>query len=127
MSEALVALYAPYCQGTARRAELVQALELLAAGALEGARPLRPAGSRPFRLSWRAAASPLDRSAAQLQIAGAGDQPGHDYSFDVPTYQLVLWLMDGIAGRGESTQPLDLPESFWRWLILGLDPAAMAA
>lgn len=121
-----MALYAPYCQGTARRAELVRALELLAAGSLEGARPLRPTGARPFRLHWRAAASPLDRSTAQLEIAGANDQPGHDYSFELPTYQLVLWLMDAV-GAGAPDQPVDLPESFWRWLILGLDPAAMAA
>lgn len=122
-----MALYAPYCQGAERPAELARALALLAAGSLEGARPLRPAGERPFRLSWRAAASPLDRSAARLQIAAAADQPGHEYSFELPTYQLVLWLMDWIAGGGGLDQRGDLPESFWRWLILGLDPAALAA
>jgi len=122
-----VALYAPYCQGMARRQELQRALELLAAGSLQGARPLRPAGARPFSLSWRAADSPLDLSAASLRFAGGPDLAPPEYNFELPTYRLVLWLMDWVAAGGGPAQPVDLPDSFWRWLILGLDPAAVAA
>lgn len=127
MSEALVALYAPYCQGTARRQELQRALELLAAGSLQGERRLRPTGTRPFSLSWRAADSPLDLSAASLCFADLPDLAPQEYSFELPTYRLVLWLMDWVAAGGDSSQSADLPDSFWRWLILGLDPAAVAA
>ena len=127
MSEALVALYAPYCQGTARRQHLQRALELLATGSLQGARQLRPTGARPFNLSWRAADSPLDPSAASLHFVDGPQLPAVDYSFELPTYRLVLWLMDWVAAGGSPSLPVDLPDSFWRWLILGLDPPAVAA
>jgi len=35
--------------------------------------------------------------------------------------------MDWVAAGGDPNTPVDLPDSFWRWLILGLDPAAAAA
>jgi len=127
MSEALVALYAPYCQGMARRQHLQRALELLATGSLQGERHLRPSGARPFSLSWRAADSPLDPSAASLRFAGGPDLAAQEYNFELPTYRLVLWLMDWVAAGGSPSLPVDLPDSFWRWLILGLDPAAVAA
>lgn len=127
MSEALVALYAPYCDGMARRQQLEQALTVLQAGSLIGERRLRPSGSRRFRFSWQAAASPLDRSPASLRFEDLPDQAPLDYSFELPTYRLVLWLMDWVAAGGGPGQPVDLSESFWRWLILGLDPAAVPA
>ena len=127
MSEALVALYAPYCQGTTRRAELQRALDLMAAGTLQGMRSLRPSGARRFSLSWRAADSPLDFATAALQFEEAPGLPPQTYNFQLPTYRLVLWLMDWLAAGGAPGQPVDLPDSFWRWLILGLDPAAVAA
>lgn len=127
MSEALVALYAPYCQGTARRQELDRALSLLTVGHLEGQRQLRPTGSRRFHLSWRPADSPLDPATATLRFEGGNEPEPLEYAFELPTYRLVLWLMDWIAAGGGSAQPVDLPDSFWRWLILGLDPEAVAA
>lgn len=125
MSQAHVALYAPYCQGLTRQHELEQALDLLGRGVLEGQRPLRPSGSRPFQLQWQAGVSPLDPARVSLRIAVAPGDPGVDYTFEVPTHRLVLWLMDAQAAAA-SGAALDLPESFWVWLILGLPPEAEA-
>ena len=49
-----------------------------------------------------------------------------DYSFDIPTHRLVLWLMDGLAAADGDAGVVDLPDSFWHWLILGLEPEAQA-
>lgn len=127
MSEALVALYAPYCQGTARRQELDRALTLMVQGRLEGQRQLRPSGTRRFHFSWRAADSPLEPTEANLRFDGGSDLDQLEYNFELPTYRLVLWLMDWIAAGGSEGQAVDLPDSFWRWLILGIDPEAVAA
>jgi len=122
-----VALYAPYCEGVSRSRELQRALALLPAGSLVGERQLRPSGVRRFRLSWQPGPSPLDRAAVLLQFDHASDRPGVDYRFDLPNYRLVLWLMDWLDAGGSVDQPVDLPDQFWRWLILGLDPTAVAA
>jgi len=127
MSEALVALYAPYCQGMARHQDLERALGLLATGTLLGERRLRPSGSRRFRMAWRPGPSPLDLAGVALQFEDGPDLPTLDYSFELPSYRLVLWLMDWVAAGGDPNTPVDLPDSFWRWLILGLDPSAAAA
>ena len=127
MSEALVALYAPYCQGMARSQDLRAALALLSACSLVGERPLRPSGARRFRLSWQPGPSPLDLATAALQFEDGPGLPTLDYSFELQNYRLVLWLMDWVAAGGSADRPVDLPDSFWRWLILGLDPAAVAA
>ena len=85
MSAALVALFAPYCQGAARL------------GGLE-----------PAQL--------------ELEVAMAAAAEPARYQFSLPTAQLVIWLMDWLEAGGQSGQPADLPESFWQWLLLGLDP-----
>ena len=127
MSAALVALFAPYCQGTTRRDALEQALDLLGQGALKGQRQLRPSGVRTFALRWRPGVAPLEPSEVALQVeSGSPDVPVVDYSFSLPTYQLVLWLMDWAQSGGAEAQA-DLPASFWQWLLLGLDPAAVRA
>jgi TRAP-type mannitol/chloroaromatic compound transport system permease large subunit len=59
ISAALVALFAPYCQGAAGPAALEQGLQLLAQGSLQGQRPIRPAGQRPFVLQWQPGVAPL--------------------------------------------------------------------
>jgi len=124
MSAGLVALFAPYCQGSARPEELEQALETLARGSCTGVRQLKPAGQRPFRLSWRAGVAPAEP--AQLELVVEADPsrpspalPGASYSCSVATSQLVLWLMDRQGPEGAA----DLPESFWQWLLLGLEPS----
>jgi len=125
MSQARVALFAPYCQGLTRQPDLERALELLSTGGLQGQRPLRPAGVRPFQLQWQPGASPLDPAQLRLQVDAAPDCPGAEYSFQLPTHRLVLWLMDALASA-PAGGPLDLPESFWFWLILGQPPTAEA-
>tara|TARA_E500000331_G_scaffold201985_1_gene193894 strand:+ start:912 stop:1055 length:144 start_codon:yes stop_codon:yes gene_type:complete len=37
------------------------------------------------------------------------------YTFDVSTHQLVDWLMDWPEFGGQG----DLPNRFWKWLLLG--------
>ena len=123
MSAGLVALFAPYCQGSARPAELERALETLARGSCSGVRQLKPAGQRPFELRWRAGVAPSEP--AQLELVVEADPtrpspalPGASYACSVATSQLVLWLMDCREQDGS----MDLPESFWQWLLLGLEP-----
>ena len=127
MSAALVALFAPYCEGVNRPEELSAALELMASGGLDGHRPLRPSGFRPFSLRWQPAVAPLEPAQVALRVAsGSAEEQPVEYSFNLPTYQLVRWLMDWQAAGGASAQA-DLPASFWQWLLLGLDTNAVRA
>ncbi|NDG73909.1 MAG: transglycosylase [Synechococcaceae bacterium WB8_1B_136] len=119
MSAALVALFAPYCDGANRAAVLEQALERLAVGSWRGARPLQPSGLRPFELRWSGEASPLEPSRCTLTFP---EQAEVRYSFALPAYQLVLWLMDGLEAGGD-----DLPIGFWHWLLLGASPETRSA
>ena len=124
MSAALVALFAPYCQGTAHQARLEQALELLSRAELRGRRQLRPAGERPFVLRWQAGVAPREPAQLELQVETADLKDPATYQFSLPTAQLVIWLMDWLEAGGSAQQPADLPESFWQWLILGIEPTA---
>jgi len=128
MSAALVALFAPYCDGANRAELLEQALQLLARGALEGLRRLRPEGGHRFQLTWNAAPSPLELSACTLRFPAT---PEVHYSFDLPTHHLVHWLMDwlaqGGAQAGPDGHPADLPASFWQWLLVGAIPPTAPA
>lgn len=120
---ALVALYAPYCDGVNRAARLEQALDLMARGSTSGRRSLRPGGGHDFDFSWSAAGSPQELSSCILRFPAL---PEVSYTFSLPTYLLVLWLMDLLeAPQGPGTPP-DLPESFWRWLLVGALPPAAA-
>lgn len=120
---ALVALYAPYCDGVNRAARLERALELMARGRTSGRRALRPGGGHDFDFSWSAAGSPQELSSCILRFPAL---PEVSYTFSLPTYLLVLWLMDLLeAPQGPGTPP-DLPESFWRWLLVGALPPAAA-
>jgi len=126
MSAALVALFAPYCQGAVRGGVLEQALEWMALGELRGQRRLRPEGQRPFVLRWQAGVAPLEPTQLQLEIETA-DGAAVQYAVSLPTHQLVLWLMDWLEAGGSAQSEADLPESFWRWLLLGLDPSAASS
>ncbi len=123
---ALVALYAPYCGGVNREIQLMQALDRLAAGEVSGRRPLHPSGEHPFVLRWQAGQAPQELSACELHFPAT---PNATYRFQLPTHQLVCWLMDlleirsrAAAGEGGG----ELPDAFWRWLILGETPPAVA-
>jgi hypothetical protein len=121
---ALVALFAPYCQGNERAQSLERALALLQRGALQGVRQLKPEGQRPFELRWRAGVAPMEPAALQLEVRGGTSAEPVPYNAERPTFQLVLWLMDWLDASAGGTAPADLPDSFWQWLILGLEPPA---
>lgn len=123
----LVALYAPYCDGVTREAWLIQALDRLTLGELDGVRRLRPEGEHPFQLRWQAGLAPQETSHCEL---GFPASPELSYRFELPTHQLVRWLMDLLeqqSGQVFEASACDLPESFWRWLLLGESPQATAA
>jgi hypothetical protein len=115
---AQVALYAPYCSGISREEILDQALQLMAKGRVAGQRHLRFGEPHTFELRWQSGSSPLERSKCDLSFPQI---PEVLYSFNVPTHQLVLWLMDLIQTRGHGVEQ-DLPENFWRWLLVGEIP-----
>jgi hypothetical protein len=103
---ALVPLYAPYCGGIEPRLE--QALEVLRQGQWAGERQLQGGRSHPFVLRWQGGLAPLEQLQCELSFP---QQAEILYSFAVVAHRLLAWLADA-AGT-------DLPESFWRWLILG--------
>ena len=125
MSAALVALFAPYCYGAKGASDIDAALQLLALGTLEGQRCLRPQGERPFTLRWQPGVAPLELAQVQLEVRSAEHAPAVLYSFELPTHQLLSWLIEWQAIVPGAGGLADLPESFWQWLILGLDPTAL--
>ena len=127
MSAALVALYAPYCPSGRRAGLLEQALQLLPAGRLQGERRLRPEGCHRYALLWRPGVAPQEPAQLQLQFQGGEAGAPLEYSVQLPTHQLVCWLMDWIEAGGGPDQPADLPESFWQWLLLGREPTPGSA
>jgi hypothetical protein len=176
--EAMIALYAPYCEGFGQPQLLDLALNKLNNKRLNGSRRLKPDGSHPFELIWEPGESPQEPSPCQLNFP---ETPAVTYRFSVPTAQLVLWLMQILQSQtspgllqppngnpaaptlptlpgvpapplpgvgltampppplpfatptqapvpaasapgalpGPLPGPADLPESFWRWLLVG--------
>lgn len=115
---AQIALYGPYCGGISRERWLEQALDLLEALKLQGQRQLRPSGAHPFELSWQPAEAPQESLSCRLVFPAS---PGLDYNFSLPTHQLVSWLMDLLEAQSSGGEA-DLPNAFWRWLLLGEGP-----
>ena len=107
-----LALFAPYCGGRSREADLKRALWLVAKGSLKGRRPLEGGRAHSFTLSWQGASSPLEMCTCQLSFP---DIQAPKYTFDVSMHQLVEWLMTwpDLGDQG------DLPNHFWSWLLLG--------
>jgi len=111
----LVPLFAPYCGGMAKQSELLQALGSLAQGSWQGARQLEGGRSHPYRLEWQGESAPLEMLRCQLLFPAL---PELGYRFSLPAHQLVLWL---VQSEGD-----DLPQAFWRWLLLGQPVAGEA-
>lgn len=154
--DAMVALYAPYCEGLEQPELLQLALEKLGTRGINGSRRLKPEGSHPFEFTWQPGHSPQEPSQCQLSFPQI---PAVSYSFSVPTAQLVLWLMGFLEseqgapqsqllgaplpplslgspvpeaepaekGPAEADGPPDLPESFWGWLLVGQLPTERSA
>jgi hypothetical protein len=108
--DAMVALYAPYCEGLEQPELLQLALETLLTPGIHGSRRLKPDGNHPFELTWQPGDSPQEPSQCQLSFPQIQDV---SYSFSVPTAQLVVWLMDFLqtetAPPSASLQPFQLP------------------
>ena len=111
----LVPLFAPYCGGMAKQSELLQALGSLAQGSWQGARQLEGGRTHPYRLEWQGESAPLEMLRCQLLFPAL---PELVYRFSLPAHQLVLWL---VQSEGD-----DLPQAFWRWLLLGQSMAGEA-
>ena len=107
---ALKPLFAPYCAVDPSRLE--SALERLMAGRLEGCRPLHGTAGHPYLLSWSGGLAPLDTVRCELTFP---QQNGVHYAFALQAYHLLGWL----ASLDPAANPQDLPDQFWRWLILG--------
>ncbi len=112
---ALKPLFAPYCAVDGNRLEA--ALALLMAGRLEGCRPLQGSAGHPYQLCWSGVLAPLDIVRCELTFP---QQREIHYAFALQAYHLLGWL----ACIDQRATPADLPEDFWRWLILGDASAA---
>lgn len=111
-TSALVPLFAPYCGGLLDLGVLEQALDLLQQGSHAGLRALQGGESRVFELRWSGGLAPLELASCELRFPAL---PQVQYSFQVPAHHLLAWLAQAQA----SGAPHDLPDGFWRWLILG--------
>jgi len=111
----LVPLFAPYCGGIAQPSDLLKALGHLAQGSWQGVRQLEGGRSHPYRLEWKGVSAPQEMLLCQLLFPA---MPELGYRFSLPAHQLVLWL---VQVEGD-----DLPQAFWRWLLLGQSLAGEA-
>ena len=111
----LVPLFAPYCGGIAQQNDLLKALGSLAQGSWQGARQLEGGRTHPYLLEWQGESAPLEMLRCQLLFPAL---PDLGYHFSLPAHQLVLVLVQ-IEGD-------DLPQAFWRWLLLGQSMAGEA-
>lgn len=111
--EPLIPLFAPYCGGVAYQHLLVPAMQQLLEGECRGERPVGGVRSHHFLLRWQGEPAPLEPLACTLEFPAL---PGQGYSFQMPAYLLVYWLMQ--------RQGSLWPDAFWRWLFTGELPAA---
>jgi hypothetical protein len=111
--EPQVLLFAPYCGGVAYRHLLQPAVAQLHQGEWRGERRLADGRSHAFVLRWQGELAPLEPLMCALQFP---QLPDFGYSFTLPAYEVVYWLMQ----RGDG----QLPESFWRWLLTGEQPGS---
>ena len=105
-------LFAPYCDGVSREADLAAALQILGGGELQGRRPIAGIDGYPYALRWDGIAAPMEQLDCQLRFPG---HPEGDVDFAVLTHQLVAWLMD--CSQPKRSEP-DLPDGFWQWLLI---------
>ena len=116
MSEpALLALYAPYCGGLSGEKDLSAALKILQSQSFDGLRTVEGASGHAYRLSWTGGQAPLETISCRLTFPS---HPSLDYSFELVTHQLVSWFMQVDVQNRRSG---DLPDAFWRWLLVGIE------
>jgi hypothetical protein len=111
--EPLIPLFAPYCGGVAYQGYLEPAVAQLLQGEWSGQRAITDGSSHSFVLSWQGELAPMENLDCSLRFPAL---PNIGYSFTMPAYQLVYWLMQ--------RQAQQLPVAFWRWLFTGELPSA---
>ena len=111
---ALVPLFAPYVEALGPALE--PSLATLLGGMFCGQRSLPEGRAHSYELRWSGVLAPLETCGCQLRFP---QTPSVQYSFELPVRQLLVWLAQ-ISGEGDVQ---DLPDGFWRWLILGEVPA----
>jgi hypothetical protein len=111
-SEPLIPLFAPYCGGVSRQSSLEEAVALLLEGEWSGERKLVGGRRHEYRLRWTGEPAPLEHLSCHIRFPAL---PSVVYDFELQAYQLVKWLM--------LREQQELPEAFWRWLLLGVPPA----
>jgi hypothetical protein len=111
--EPLVPLFSPYCGGVAYQPLLEPAVAQLLRREWSGQRPLSDGRVHRFVLAWQGEPAPLETLACSLRFP---EQADLHYSFELPAYQLVYWLMQ--------RQDDQLPLTFWQWLLTGNVPAS---
>lgn len=109
--EPLVPLFAPYCGGVSYQSLLEPAVAQLLSGSWNGRRRIAEGRDHRFTLQWQGEPAPLEPLSCQLRFPAF---PQVDYTFSLPAYQLVSWLMQ--------RQGDELPLEFWRWLLMGEQP-----
>lgn len=114
--EPLVPLFAPYCGGVAYQSLLEPAVAQLLSGSWNGRRRIAEGRDHRFTLQWQGEPAPLEPLSCQLRFPAF---PQVDYTFSLPAYQLVSWLMQ--------RQGDELPLEFWRWLLMGEQPGTSEA
>ncbi len=112
--EPLIPLFAPYCGGVAYQNLLEPAVAQLLNGSWDGRRRIAEGRDHRFTLQWQGEPAPLEPLSCQLKFPAF---PQVNYSFSLPAYQLVTWLMQ--------RQGDELPVEFWRWLLTGEQPGAV--
>ena len=148
--DAMVALYAPYCEGDLQPQLLERALEKLYTRRINGSRRLKPDGSHPFELTWQPGESPQEPSQCQLILDSAPSSPAPPLpplnrpappmpatglglgtpSLPLPPLPLGAPVVQARApaqGATEASTHPDLPASFWCWLLVGQLPEDRSA
>jgi hypothetical protein len=114
-SEPLIPLFAPYCGGVSQQNSLEEAVVLLLLGEWAGERKLVGGRRHLYRLRWTGEPAPLEQLTCHIRFP---EIPSVAYDFELQAYQLVKWLM--------LRQDQELPETFWRWLLLGVPPGHLS-
>ncbi len=109
--EPLVPLFAPYCGGVAYQSLLEPAVSQLLSGSWDGRRRIAEGRDHRFTLQWEGEPAPLEALSCQLRFPAF---PQVNYTFSLPAYQLVSWLMQ--------RQGDEFPVAFWSWLFTGEQP-----
>ena len=91
------------------------AVAQLVEGEWSGRRAIAEGRDHRFTLRWQGEPAPLEVLSCEVRFPAF---PEVQYSFAIPAYQLVYWLMQ--------RQGDELPLSFWRWLFTGELPGATA-